>query len=91
MLARYRLDEGRRFAHFNVVNPKQVVIRVQKSLPATNMLAQTMLRAVIGQHELDEMLSERLKLSQDVQSNLDAQTEPRGIRVTNVEIRTSKP
>jgi regulator of protease activity HflC (stomatin/prohibitin superfamily) len=52
------------------------------------MLAQTTLRAVLGQHELDEMLSERKKLSADVQSILDAQTETWGIKVSNVEIRT---
>jgi regulator of protease activity HflC (stomatin/prohibitin superfamily) len=52
------------------------------------MLAQTTLRAVLGQHELDEMLSERKKLSADVQSILDAQTEAWGIKVSNVEIRT---
>ena len=74
--------------YFNVVNPERVVVQVQKSLPATNMLAQTILRAVLGQHELDEMLAERKNLSEDVQSNLDAQTETRGIRVANVEIRT---
>ena len=48
---------------------------VQRYLPATNMLAQTTLRAVLGQHELNEMLSERKKLSVEVQSILDAQTE----------------
>jgi regulator of protease activity HflC (stomatin/prohibitin superfamily) len=52
------------------------------------MLAQTTLRAVLGQHELDEMLSERKKLSSDVQSILDTQTEIWGIKVSNVEIRT---
>jgi regulator of protease activity HflC (stomatin/prohibitin superfamily) len=52
------------------------------------MLAQTTLRAVLGQHELDEMLSERKKLSTDVQSILDTQTETWGIKVSNVEIRT---
>ena len=52
------------------------------------MLAQTTLRAVLGQHDLDEMLSERKKLSTDVQSILDAQTETWGIKVSNVEIRT---
>src|SRR5580698_7388662 len=74
--------------YFNVVNPERAVIRVQNYLPATNMLAQTTLRAVLGQHELDEMLSERKKLSADVQSILDAQTETWGIKVSNVEIRT---
>jgi regulator of protease activity HflC (stomatin/prohibitin superfamily) len=74
--------------YFNVVNPERAIIQVQSYLPATNMLAQTTLRAVLGQHELDEMLSERKKLSTDVQSILDAQTETWGIKVSNVEIRT---
>jgi regulator of protease activity HflC (stomatin/prohibitin superfamily) len=74
--------------YFNVVNPEHAIIQVQNYLPATNMLAQTTLRAVLGQHELDEMLSERKKLSSDVQSILDAQTETWGIKVSNVEIRT---
>jgi regulator of protease activity HflC (stomatin/prohibitin superfamily) len=74
--------------YFNVVNPEHAIIQVQDYLPATNMLAQTTLRAVLGQHELDEMLSERKKLSSDVQSILDTQTETWGIKVSNVEIRT---
>ena len=74
--------------YFNVVNPERAIIQVQHYLPATNMLAQTTLRAVLGQHELDEMLSERKKLSADVQSIIDSQTENWGIKVSNVEIRT---
>jgi regulator of protease activity HflC (stomatin/prohibitin superfamily) len=74
--------------YFNVVDPERAIIQVQSYLPATNMLAQTTLRAVLGQHELDEMLSERKKLSTDVQSILDTQTETWGIKVSNVEIRT---
>ncbi len=74
--------------YFNVVDPERAIIKVQSYLPATNMLAQTTLRAVLGQHELDEMLSERKKLSTDVQDILDTQTEAWGIKVTNVEIRT---
>jgi regulator of protease activity HflC (stomatin/prohibitin superfamily) len=74
--------------YFNVVNSERAIIKVQKYLPATNMLAQTTLRSVLGQHDLDEMLSERKKLSTDVQSILDAQTETWGIKVSNVEIRT---
>src|SRR5579871_3019723 len=74
--------------YFNVVNPERAIIQVQSYLPATSMLAQTTLRAVLGQHELDEMLSERKKLSTDVQSILDTQTEIWGIKVSNVEIRT---
>jgi len=74
--------------YFNVVNPERAIIQVQNYLPATNMLAQTTLRAVLGQHELDEMLSERKKLSTDIQSILDSATETWGIKVSNVEIRT---
>ena len=74
--------------YFNVVDPERAIIKVQTYLPATNMLAQTTLRAVLGQHELDEMLSERKRLNVDVQSIIDAQTETWGIKVTNVEIRT---
>jgi regulator of protease activity HflC (stomatin/prohibitin superfamily) len=74
--------------YFSVVNSERAIIKVQNYLPATNMLAQTTLRSVLGQHDLDEMLSERKKLSTDVQSILDAQTETWGIKVSNVEIRT---
>ena len=74
--------------YFNVVDPERAIIHVQNYLPATNMLAQTTLRAVLGQHELDATLSERKKLSADVQGILDAQTETWGIKVSNVEIRT---
>ena len=74
--------------YFKVVDPERVIIQVQNYLPATSMLAQTTLRSVLGQHDLDEMLSERKKLSTDVQSILDSQTEIWGIKVSNVEIRT---
>ncbi len=74
--------------YFRVVDPERAIIQVQDYLPATNMLAQTTLRAVLGQHDLDEMLSERKKLSTDVQAILDTQTEIWGIKVSNVEIRT---
>jgi regulator of protease activity HflC (stomatin/prohibitin superfamily) len=74
--------------YYRVVDPERAVIQVQDYSPATNMLAQTTLRAVLGQHELDEMLSERKKLSTDVQDILDVQTETWGIKVSNIEIRT---
>jgi regulator of protease activity HflC (stomatin/prohibitin superfamily) len=74
--------------YFRVADPQRAIIQVQDFLPATKMLAQTTLRAVLGQHELDEMLSERVKLNVDVQTILDGQTEAWGIKVTNVEIRT---
>src|SRR5665213_1724462 len=70
--------------YFNVVDPERAIIQVQRYLPATVMLAQTTLRAVLGQHELDEMLSERKKLSADVQSILDAETETWGIKVATL-------
>jgi regulator of protease activity HflC (stomatin/prohibitin superfamily) len=74
--------------YFKVTDPERAIIQVQDFLPATKMLAQTTMRAVLGQHELDEMLAERIKLNTDVQSILDSQTEAWGIKVTNVEIRT---
>lgn len=74
--------------YLNVVNSERAVIQVESYLPATNMLAQTTLRAALGQHDLDEMLSERKKRSVDVQSILDAPTETSGVKVTHVEIRT---
>jgi regulator of protease activity HflC (stomatin/prohibitin superfamily) len=74
--------------YFRVVDPERAIIQVRSYLPATTMLAQTTLRSVLGQHQLDEMLSERKQLNTDVQSTLDAQTETWGIKVSNVEIRT---
>lgn len=74
--------------YFRVADPERAIIQVYSFLPATNMLAQTTLRSVLGQHDLDKMLSERKKLSVDVQSILDAETEIWGIKVSNVEIRT---
>lgn len=74
--------------YFSVINAEHAIIHVEDYRPATIMLAQTTLRSVLGQHELDEMLSERKKLNDDVQSILDAQTETWGIKVSNVEIRT---
>jgi regulator of protease activity HflC (stomatin/prohibitin superfamily) len=74
--------------YFKVTDPERAIIQVQNFRPATQMLAQTTLRAVLGQHELDEMLAERVKLNIDVQTILDSQTETWGIKVTNVEIRT---
>jgi regulator of protease activity HflC (stomatin/prohibitin superfamily) len=74
--------------YFNVIDPEHAIIKVQQYLPATVMLAQTTLRAVLGQHPLDEMLSERKKLSLDLQAILEGQTEVWGIKISNVEIRT---
>jgi regulator of protease activity HflC (stomatin/prohibitin superfamily) len=74
--------------YFRVVDAEKAIVQVESFLPATNMLAQTTLRSVLGEHELDEMLSERNKLNADVQTIVDAQTEAWGIKVSNVEIRT---
>lgn len=73
--------------YFRVVAPDKAIIQVERYLEATSQLAQTTLRAVLGKHELDEMLSEREKLNMDVQQILDAQTDSWGIKVTNVEIK----
>jgi regulator of protease activity HflC (stomatin/prohibitin superfamily) len=73
--------------YFRVVDPQRAIIQVENFLMATSQLAQTTLRAVLGKHELDEMLSERERLNLDVQKILDAQTDGWGIKVTNVEIK----
>ncbi len=73
--------------YFRVVDPAKAIIQVEHYLEATSQLAQTTLRAVLGKHELDEMLIERDKLNLDVQTILDAQTDGWGIKVTNVEIK----
>jgi regulator of protease activity HflC (stomatin/prohibitin superfamily) len=72
---------------FRVVDPEKAIIQVENFLVATSQLAQTTLRAVLGKHELDEMLIERERLNLDVQQILDAQTDSWGIKVTNVEIK----
>jgi regulator of protease activity HflC (stomatin/prohibitin superfamily) len=73
--------------YFRVVEPQKAIIQVANFLQATSQLAQTTLRAVLGKHELDEMLAEREKLNMDIQKILDAQTDAWGIKVTNVEIK----
>jgi regulator of protease activity HflC (stomatin/prohibitin superfamily) len=73
--------------YFRVLEPDKAIIQVANFLMATSELAQTTLRAVLGKHELDEMLSERERLNLDVQKILDAQTDAWGIKVTNVEIK----
>jgi regulator of protease activity HflC (stomatin/prohibitin superfamily) len=73
--------------YFRVVDPEKAIIQVENFYMATSQLAQTTLRSVLGQHELDEMLSERDKLNVDIQSILDKQTDAWGIKVSNVEIK----
>ena len=73
--------------YFKVVDPQKAVIQVENFLAATSQLAQTTLRAVLGKHDLDELLAARDRLNLDVQKILDAQTDTWGIKVTNVEIK----
>ena len=73
--------------YFRVVDPEKAIIQVENYRQATSEMAQTTLRAVLGKHELDEMLSERDKLNHDIQEILDAQTDAWGIKVSNVEIK----
>lgn len=73
--------------YFRVVDPERAIIQVENYLVATSQLAQTTLRAVLGKHELDEMLAEREKLNIDIQKALDQQTDAWGIKVSNVEIK----
>ncbi|WP_288381304.1 slipin family protein [uncultured Massilia sp.] len=73
--------------YFRVVDPERAIIQVANFLEATSQLAQTTLRAVLGKHELDEMLAERERLNVDIQQVLDAQTDAWGVKVANVEIK----
>jgi regulator of protease activity HflC (stomatin/prohibitin superfamily) len=73
--------------YFRVIDPERAIIQVENFYMATSQLAQTTLRSVLGQHELDEMLSEREKLNNDIQDILDKQTDAWGIKVANVEIK----
>ena len=70
-----------------VGDPAKAVIEIEDYLYATSQLAQTTLRSVLGQHELDDLLMERDKLNKDIQEILDKQTDPWGIKVANVEIK----
>ncbi len=73
--------------YLRVIDPQKAIIQVVDYLNATSQLAQTMLRSVLGKHQLDEMLAEREKLNLDIQQALDAQTDSWGIKVSNVEIK----
>jgi len=73
--------------YFRVMEPDKAIIQVENFYDATSQLAQTTLRSVLGQHELDEMLSERDRLNIDIQKSLDQQTDAWGIKVSNVEIK----
>jgi regulator of protease activity HflC (stomatin/prohibitin superfamily) len=73
--------------YYRVMDPEKAIIRVEQYNEATSQLAQTTLRSVLGQHDLDEMLAERGKLNADIQQILDEQTDAWGIKVSNVELK----
>ena len=73
--------------YFRVTDPQKAIINVENYFEATSQLAQTTLRSVLGQHELDEMLASREQLNLDIQKILDEQTEGWGIKVSNVELK----
>lgn len=73
--------------YYRVMDPERAIIQVENFETATSQLAQTTLRSVLGQHELDEMLAERDRLNTDIQRILDEQTDVWGIKVSNVELK----
>lgn len=73
--------------YYRVMDPEKAIIQVEHYDVATSQLAQTTLRSVVGQHELDEMLAERTRINTDVQRILDEQTDAWGIKVSNVELK----
>ena len=73
--------------YFRVINANDAVVRVENYVKATSLIAQTTLRSIIGQAELDELLAERDKINLRLQQVIDEQTEPWGIKVTAVEVR----
>lgn len=73
--------------YFRVVEPNRAVVEVENYLLATSKLAQTTLRSVLGQVELDELLSDREAINHRLQTILDKQTEPWGVKVSNVEVK----
>ena len=73
--------------YFRIIDPEKAIIQVEDYYEATSQLAQTTLRSVLGQHDLDEMLSERERLNRSIQKILDASTDAWGIKVATVEIK----
>src|SRR5207237_4916654 len=74
-------------AYFKIVDPKDAIVQVENYMSATSQIAQTTLRAVLGQHVLDELLSEREKINAILQEIIDGATGPWGIKVTIVEVK----
>src|SRR5690349_24570610 len=74
-------------AYFRIVDPKAAIVQVENYMVATSQIAQTTLRSVLGQHQLDELLSEREKINEILQGIIDEQTAPWGIKVSVVEVK----
>ena len=74
-------------AYFRIVEPKAAIVQIENFMVATSQIAQTTLRAVLGQHVLDELLSERDKINAILQEIIDEQTTPWGIKVARVEVK----
>jgi regulator of protease activity HflC (stomatin/prohibitin superfamily) len=74
-------------AYFRIVSPKDAIVQVENFMVATSQIAQTTLRSVLGQHQLDELLSERDKINNILQGIIDEQTAPWGIKVSIVEVK----
>lgn len=73
--------------YFRVIQPQKSIVEVENYLMATSQLSQTTLRSVLGQSDLDDLLSQREKINQKLQQIIDAHTEPWGIKVSNVEVK----
>lgn len=73
--------------YFRVIDPAKAVVQVENFLAATSQISQTTLRSVLGQSELDDLLAQREKINHKLQEIIDGQTEPWGVKVTNVEVK----
>src|SRR5882724_6575493 len=73
--------------YFRVIDPNKAIVEVENFLLATSQISQTALRSVLGKAELDQLLAERERLNEDLQTIIDDQTEPWGVKVTTVEIK----
>jgi len=73
--------------YFRVIEPQKAIVQVENYMAATSQFSQTTLRSVLGQSELDDILSQRDKINQQLQQIIDAHTEPWGIKVSNVEVK----
>src|SRR6476646_3118190 len=73
--------------YFRVIDPQKAIVQVENFLAATSQISQTTLRSVLGQSELDDLLSQREKINQKLQQIIDAHTEPWGVKVSNVEVK----